>query len=299
MGAGGGWSGAARRGGGGAGAGGAGAAGAERGGMRAAHGLCAALALLLLPAGGRALRDGECEGEWGGAGQEGGGGPGAPPGRAGSGASRGGAQSEEAPVRRPQPRPQPRCCSPGVFSSARCPLRARGCREVTAAGGSRSPTAPLGTAPGVTVTGAGWGRGRGWGRARGAHSAPSPAASRARVGGTHLSPRGGPDLLPASHPGAQGSSEPLGGCSPRHHGALSTDPTVSCAAPAPPQAGLGAVPAAADALVGVVLCLTLPSLSLLEAAAGARVSPLLSHARWVQWVAFSLGNVLFLVPGNE
>ncbi|KAI6077144.1 mesencephalic astrocyte-derived neurotrophic factor [Aix galericulata] len=29
--------------------------------MRAAHGLCAALALLLLPAGGRALRDGECE----------------------------------------------------------------------------------------------------------------------------------------------------------------------------------------------------------------------------------------------
>ncbi|XP_030812803.1 mesencephalic astrocyte-derived neurotrophic factor [Camarhynchus parvulus] len=29
--------------------------------MRAAHGLCAALALLLLPAGGRALRDGDCE----------------------------------------------------------------------------------------------------------------------------------------------------------------------------------------------------------------------------------------------
>lgn len=82
-------------------------------------------------------------------------------------------------MRRPQPRPQPRCCSPGVFSSARCPLRARGCREVTAAGGSRSPTAPLGTAPGVTVTGAGWGRGRGrgWGRVRGAHSAPSPVGA--------------------------------------------------------------------------------------------------------------------------
>lgn len=138
MGAGGGWSGAARRGGGGAGAGGAGAAGAERGGMRAAHGLCAALALLLLPAGGRALRDGECEGEWGGAGTGGGGGPGAPPGRAGSGASRGGAQSEEAPVRRPQPRR----CSPGVFSSARCPLRARGCREVTAAGGGLQGVGP-------------------------------------------------------------------------------------------------------------------------------------------------------------
>lgn len=41
---------------------------AERGGMRAAHGLWAALALLLLPAGSRALRDGECEGEWGRAG---------------------------------------------------------------------------------------------------------------------------------------------------------------------------------------------------------------------------------------
>ncbi|KAL9838921.1 mesencephalic astrocyte-derived neurotrophic factor [Geothlypis trichas] len=42
--------------------GGAGAAGAAgRGGMRAAQGLCAALALLLLPAGGRALRDGDCE----------------------------------------------------------------------------------------------------------------------------------------------------------------------------------------------------------------------------------------------
>lgn len=50
----------------GGGAGGAGAAGsAGRGGMRAAHGLCAALALLLLPAGGRALRDGDCEGECG------------------------------------------------------------------------------------------------------------------------------------------------------------------------------------------------------------------------------------------
>lgn len=46
---------------------------AERGGMRAAHGLWAALALLLLPAGGRALRDGDCEGEWGRA--AGGGGP--------------------------------------------------------------------------------------------------------------------------------------------------------------------------------------------------------------------------------
>lgn len=50
----------------GGGAGGAGAAGATgRGGMRAAHGLCAALALLLLPSGGRALRDGDCEGECG------------------------------------------------------------------------------------------------------------------------------------------------------------------------------------------------------------------------------------------
>uniref|UniRef100_A0A8B9ZJA7 Mesencephalic astrocyte derived neurotrophic factor n=1 Tax=Anas platyrhynchos TaxID=8839 RepID=A0A8B9ZJA7_ANAPL len=39
-----------------------------------------------------------------------------------------------------------------------------------------------------------------------------------------------------------GSPEPLRGCGPRHHGALSTDPTESCAAPAPPQAGLGAVP---------------------------------------------------------
>lgn len=36
--------------------------------MRAAHGLWATLALLLLPAGSRALRDGECEGEWGRAG---------------------------------------------------------------------------------------------------------------------------------------------------------------------------------------------------------------------------------------
>lgn len=143
------------------------------------------------------------------------------------------------------------------------------------------------------------GPGPGLGAGEGGSQRPEPCGSRARVGGTQLSPRGGPDLLPASHPGAQGSPEPLGGCGPRHHGALSTDPTVSCAAPAPPQAGLGAVPAAADALVGVVLCLTLPSLSLLEAAAGARVSPLLSHARWVQWVAFSLGNVLFLVPGNE
>lgn len=51
---------------GGGGAGAAGTAGAAgRGGMRAAHGLCAALALLLLPAGGRALREGDCEGECG------------------------------------------------------------------------------------------------------------------------------------------------------------------------------------------------------------------------------------------
>ncbi|XP_048812984.1 mesencephalic astrocyte-derived neurotrophic factor [Lagopus muta] len=48
----------AQRGGGGAGTG---VVGAERGGMRAAHGLWATLALLLLPAGSRALRNGECE----------------------------------------------------------------------------------------------------------------------------------------------------------------------------------------------------------------------------------------------